>query len=65
MKTDKPKAKKKKYGVYLYYHSGVYVEVSAESEEKAIDKARSKVTDEQVLESLVEESQPDVEEARE
>lgn len=60
-----PKDKKKKYGVYLYYHSGVYVEVIAESEEKAIDKARSKVTDRQVLESLIEESQPDVEEIKE
>jgi hypothetical protein len=55
-----PKNKKKKYGVTLYYHSSVYVEVSAEDEEKAVDEARSRVNDGQVLENLIEECQPDV-----
>lgn len=63
VKTSKPK-KRKAYGVTLYYHSSVYVEVEAASEKEAIDEARSKVTNEQVLESLIEESQPDVEDVR-
>ena len=53
---------KKTYVVTLYYHSNAYVEVQAHSEEEAIDEARSKVTNEQILDSLIEESQPDVEE---
>lgn len=64
MKASKPKKKKRTYGVTLYYHSSVYVEVEASSEEEAIDKARSEVTDGQVLEGLIEECQPDVEEPR-
>lgn len=66
MKTSKPKKKKKAYGVTLYYHSSVYVEVEASSEEEALDKARSEVTDGQICSSdnLIEECQPDVEEVR-
>ena len=57
-----PKKKKKTYGVTLYYHSSVYIEIEASSEEDAIDQVRSTVTNKQILDNLIEECQPDVEE---
>ena len=51
----KSKKKKKKFSVTLYYHSCVQKTVEAESEDEALDTARSETTDEEVLESLVEE----------
>lgn len=51
-----------KYSVQLYYHSSATVEVDANNEKEAIERARERVTDEEILESLIEESSPDVEE---
>lgn len=50
-----------KYSVMYYYHSNAVVEVEAENEREAIEKGRNLVTDEQIMESLIEQCQPDVE----
>lgn len=50
-----------KFQVQLYYHSSATIEVDANNEQEAIEKARERVTDEEILESLIEESSPDVE----
>ena len=56
----------KKYKVTLYYHTNCTVEVEAENEEDAIDKAReeacSKEAEQEILSGLNEDSDPDVEE---
>ena len=49
------------YSVQLYYHSTATIEVEASNEQEAIEKARERVTDEEILESLIEISSPDVE----
>ena len=51
-----------KYSVQLYYHSNATIEVDANNEQEAIEKARERVTDEEILESLIEDDSPDVEE---
>jgi hypothetical protein len=49
------------YKVQLYYHSSATIEVEANNEEEAIEKARMEVTEDEILESLIEYSSPDVE----
>lgn len=49
------------YKVQLYYHSSVTIEVKANDEEDAIEKARMEVSDNEILEGLMEDSSPDVE----
>lgn len=60
------KPRKKNYNVTFYYHTNVTVRVEAESEKEAIALAESEVEKEsyipQMLEGLVEDSSPDVEE---
>lgn len=50
-----------KYRVQLYFHSNASLEVEANDEEEAIEKARMEVSDNEILESLIEDNSPDVE----
>lgn len=52
----------KKYKVQLYFHSNATLEVEANNEEEAIEKARMEVSDNEILEGLIEDNSPDVEE---
>lgn len=52
----------KKYTVTLYYHTSASVDVMAENEEDAIESAYNKVSNEELLEGLTEDDDPDVEE---
>ena len=52
----------KKFSVQLYYHSTATIEVEAENENEALNMARERVTDEEILESLIEDNSPDIEE---
>jgi hypothetical protein len=63
---NKPRSEKKNYNVTFYYHTNVTVRVEAESEEEALALAESEVEKEsyipQMLEGLVEDSSPYIEE---
>lgn len=54
-----------KYQVTFYYHTNCTVEVEAENEKEALDKAETEICcekyNEQLLEGLVEDNCPDVE----
>lgn len=52
----------KKYEVTLYYHTSATVVVLAEDEDDAIETAYNKVSNEELLEGLQEDDDPDVEE---
>ena len=54
----------KKYNVTLYYHTHIVVEVEADNEEEAIEAAYNAAENEdfQLLENLIGEGDPDVEE---
>ena len=58
----------KKYEVILYYHTNVTVEVVAEDEESAIEKARQEASlekyDEEIIAYLEEDNEPYVEEIK-
>lgn len=60
------KPRKKSYSVTFYYHTNVTVRVEADSKKEALALAESEVEKEsyipQMLEGLVEDSSPDVEE---
>ena len=43
-------------------YSTATIEVEAETEEQALNMARERVSDEEILESLIEENSPDIEE---
>lgn len=53
---------KKKYQITLYYHTSVTVEVEAENEQEAREKAYNKVDSQELLDGLQEDDSPDVEE---
>ena len=59
----------KKYEVTLYYHTDVVVEVEAEDEKNALEKAYIEVGkkkyDAQILHNVTEDADPDVEEVEE
>lgn len=61
--------KKKNYEVTFYYHTNVTVEVKANSEEEALEKAEIEVGkkkyDAQVLHNIQEDADPDVYEIEE
>ena len=54
----------KKYEVTLYYHTSATVVVLAEDEDDAIETACNQVSDEELLEGLQEDDDPDVEEVK-
>lgn len=49
------------YKVQLYYNSSVELEVEASNEEEAIEKARMEVNEDEILEGLIEDNSPYVE----
>ena len=53
----------KKYIVTLYYHTSASVKVLARNEEEAVEKACDKISNQELLDNLTEDDDPDVEEA--
>ena len=52
----------KKYEVTVYYHTSATVIVEAEDEDDAIETAYNTVSNEELLQNLTEDDDPDVEE---
>ena len=53
---------KKKYNVTLYYHTMASAIVEAESEDEAIELAYDAIGNEELLDNMQEDNDPDVEE---